>query len=497
MRPRLLDPDARFDPGALPPPWADDLVADLGLDLVLDAMADGDALVRAVARTVLVAPSPAPETVRHRQDVMADALRTPDVLRRVYDLLGQVLADARAVHGSFTRGPGPRLNRARKVLLTVLPPMRDLRDLLTTHASEWQSAGMGALVHDLTTELDDEFFADATEQLQLLELNDGVNARAALGPGLRPDGLSLVRPARDGRGWLARHLDPHPDELIYRLPDRDEAGARALSDLRDRALAEVADAVGQASEHVQEFCRTLRAQLAFYVGALALVDRLATALVPVCIPEIGPPGGPAALDATDLRDVALALAGERAVVGNALHTDDAPLLVITGANRGGKSTFLRSLGQAQVMADAGMVVAAEHLRVRWSRRVLTHFRREEDAELVSGKLTDELRRMARLVDHLRPGDLVLANESFASTNEREGSELARQVFEPLLDAGMRVALVTHLVELATGWAKAPPAPALFLRADPDSMAQRPFRLREGPPSDTSHGVELADRLLPA
>jgi hypothetical protein len=57
--------------------------------------------------------------------------------------------------------------------------------------------------------------------------------------------------------------------------------------------------------------------------------------------------------------------------------------------------------------------------------------------------------------------------------------------------------VTHLTDLAIGWSVSPPAPALFLRADPASTADRHFRLRTGPPLDTSHGVELADRLLPA
>ncbi len=169
--------------------------------------------------------------------------------------------------------------------------------------------------------------------------------------------------------------------------------------------------------------------------------------------------------------------------------------MVTGANRGGKSTFLRSLGQAQVMAQAGMPVAAVHLSLPAARHTVTHFRREEDAELRSGKLEEELARMSALVDHLAPGDLVLANESFASTNEREGSEIARQVFEPLLGVGVRVALVTHLTDLAIGWSANPPAPALFLRADPASTAAWPFRLRPGPPLDTSHGVELADRLL--
>ncbi len=132
----------------------------------------------------------------------------------------------------------------------------------------------------------------------------------------------------------------------------------------------------------------------------------------------------------DLRDIALALVGVADVVGNDLEARDARLVLVTGANRGGKSTFLRALGQAQVMGQAGMLVAARHAALPRARHVVSHFRRGEDEGLHSGKLTEELARMSGLVDHLAPGDMVLANESFASTDEREGAEIARQVFEP-------------------------------------------------------------------
>jgi len=66
----------------------------------------------------------------------------------------------------------------------------------------------------------------------------------------------------------------------------------------------------------------------------------------------------------------------------------------------------------------------------------------------SGKLDEELRRLSELADVLAPGALVLFNESFASTNEREGSEIARQVVSALLERRIKVAFVTHLHDLA-------------------------------------------------
>ena len=131
-----------------------------------------------------------------------------------------------------------------------------------------------------------------------------------------------------------------------------------------------------------------------------------------------------------------------------MAADGKRLVMITGANQGGKSTFLRSLGLAQLMMQAGMFVAAESFTASVSTGIFTHFKREEDATMERGKLDEELGRMSEIAGQIRPGCLLLCNESFASTNEREGSEIARQVIRALTEAGIRVVFVTHLYDLA-------------------------------------------------
>ena len=94
-----------------------------------------------------------------------------------------------------------------------------------------------------------------------------------------------------------------------------------------------------------------------------------------------------------------------------------------GGQSRGKSTFLRSLGVAQLMAQSGMFVTAESFRANVCVGVFTHYKREEDESMESGKLDEELARMSEIADQITPHCLVLCNESFASTNEREGSEI--------------------------------------------------------------------------
>src|SRR5208282_1623487 len=114
------------------------------------------------------------------------------------------------------------------------------------------------------------------------------------------------------------------------------------------------------------------------------------------------------------------------------------LIIVTGANQGGKTTFLRSLGLAQLMTQSGMFAPAASLQLNVVDGVFTHFKREEDATMKSGKFDEELSRMNDVVNILTPRALILFNESFAATNEREGSEIARQIVSALLEKPNKV-----------------------------------------------------------
>ena len=103
--------------------------------------------------------------------------------------------------------------------------------------------------------------------------------------------------------------------------------------------------------------------------------------------------------------------------------------------------------------------------------------------------------MSAIVDAIRPGSLLLCNESFASTNEREGSEIARQVVRAIVGVGVKVFFVTHLFDLADGFYRQEGARAVFLRAERLPDGERTFRVMPGAPLPTSHGRDLWERIL--
>ena len=110
----------------------------------------------------------------------------------------------------------------------------------------------------------------------------------------------------------------------------------------------------------------------------------------------------------------------------------------------------------------------------------------------SGKLDEELARMSEIAEAITPDAMILFNESFAATNEREGSEIARQVVRALTERRIRVLFVTHLFEFARGLLRRPvqETETLFLRAERRGDGTRTFRLVQGEPLETSHGDDL-------
>jgi len=137
-----------------------------------------------------------------------------------------------------------------------------------------------------------------------------------------------------------------------------------------------------------------------------------------------------------------------------------------------------------------MFVSAESFSAELSPALFTHYKREEDATMKSGKFDEELGRMSDIVEHLSPNSLLLFNESFAATNDREGSEIATQIVRALLEKGMKAFYVTHLYEFARGFFEMGDNGALFLRAERQPDRTRTFRLTEGQPLETSYGEDL-------
>lgn len=98
--------------------------------------------------------------------------------------------------------------------------------------------------------------------------------------------------------------------------------------------------------------------------------------------------------------------------------------------------------------------------------------------------------MSDIANLLSPNSMLLCNESFSSTNDREGSEIARQIVRALLESCVKVFFVTHLCEFAHSLYSREAGDTLFLRAERMPDGTRTFRLIEGRPLETSFGEDV-------
>ena len=491
MRPRLLFAarDLELD-GLLAPDST--LVSDLGLERLYAAMARGDRSLDELVRRVVPSPLGSADAIRYRQATVADAIASPEVVRELYAVAVEAIEGERKVWGGSMRNAELVLDRAAEVIGLFLESFRALRRIGAAQSGAFTSPGFVAFFELVASQLDDAWLAEADDHVHRLRTRT-LHVSARLGTGNRGTGYVLHRQPNAIQGWRGR-LGLEERRSTVEVLLRDQNAMNMIAELRALAVAPTAGAVHETAQWVLGFFTVLRAELGFLVGCLNLHETITAAGATVCWPE-PVAGDEPAFAATGLYDPGLRLTTDGPVVGNDLAMDGARIVVITGANGGGKSTILRAVGLGQVMLQAGMFVAADRFAASLRANVLTHFTREEDAAMERGKLQEELSRLGQVIEACSPSSLVLLNESLSSTNERDGAEIARQVVTALADSGVQVWFVTHNHEFASDLHRAAPAGVRFLRAERGGGGERSFHIVEAPPLATSHGMDLYARIV--
>ncbi len=490
MKAFLMYKDRDFDVRQKLPPNKQELMQDLELNTLFSAMALGDDFLFEVAQEAVLLGSNDLDTILYRQNILRDCLKNSSIIRDIYDMAVELI-ESRKKHwyGIFTNYPGSILYDSVEMLQIFMGALKKLRNIADEYAGKFESEGFKRFFAMTEKELDDDFFDAAQNHLRELKFRNGVLVSAELGKG--NVGINhILRKSHDKKqSWVERIFSKKLPVYTFNLHPRDESGARALSELRDRGINLVANALAQSADHILSFFNMLKAEMAFYIGCLNLFEQLAQIGEPISFPV------PVALGERrhsfqGLYDICLALTMKQRIVGNDVNADNKNLVIITGANQGGKSTFLRSIGLSQLMMGCGMFVPAEAFSSNLCDGLFTHFKREEDVTMKKGKLDEELSRLSDIVDKITLNSMVLFNESFAATNEREGSEIAKQIVRALLEKRIKVFFVTFLYEFAHGFYEIKMEDALFLRAERQADGRRTFKLVEGEPLGTSYGEDL-------
>lgn len=491
MKVFLLYPDKNFDmKRTLPAHWQD-LCVDLGLDVILSSMSNGDRFLHEVSTKVLSLFETDIDVLIYRQEILKDCLNNANVIREMYQIPLRIKEQKRQNWlGIFgPRNPSNVLTGARNYLEILIDGLSGLRKIADTHYTNFNSRGFKRFFKMIIEELTDEYLNLMRKHTEELKFSKGIWASVQIGDGCEGNNYTLRYPKM--KKWLERILN-RGKTFTHQLHPRDETGARFLGELRDITLSRAAQSVACATEHIEHFFERLQQEVGFYVACLNLAESIKNLGLPFSFPE------PLSayekrFEAKDLYDLSLALVMKKKVVGNDLRAQGKNIFMIMGANRGGKTTFLRSVGQAQIMMQTGMFVPASTFTAPIHFGVFSHFKREEDREFKKGKFEEELSRMSETVNNIKPYSMLLLNESFSSTNEYEGSEIAYQVVKALSEESVTVFFVTHMYELASRFVSTDNT--MFLQAERTKGGQRTFRIKEGGPVATSFAEDVYKKLF--
>lgn len=171
--------------------------------------------------------------------------------------------------------------------------------------------------------------------------------------------------------------------------------------------------------------------------------------------------------------------------------------ILTGANRGGKTTFTQALGQLFLLAQGGIFVPADKFVFTPADLILTHFPADEDRTLDLGRLGEECKRFRDLYAVSSERSLFLLNETFSTTSFEEGYYIALDSVRAILNRGSRTVYNTHMHKLASDLESTINDPssngkAVSLVAE-SSNEKNTFVVKIAPPEGKSYARNIAEK----
>lgn len=271
-------------------------------------------------------------------------------------------------------------------------------------------------------------------------------------------------------------------ELSIRL---DARMVNALARLHPEAFISFRDFYARCGDRFDSSMLSYRFELNFYLEALALMDRIRSVGLPLCWPKVSTAKK---IDVRELYDISLLLKeGIQIIPNDALFTEKEPFFFLTGANGGGKTTFLRALANAVILFISGCPICAREAEIWPVANVFTHFPQDERFE-ADGRFADEQRRVGEILAAHEGNSLILLNETYSTTNEELAVTSTLALAEKLKNSGSFTLYITHQHGL-----EAAEVPFLSVIVDEDDQNRRTYRIARRQEADSSYAADILHR----
>lgn len=474
---------------------------------------DVDYNILEVMKKVIFVPLETEEEIIYRQEILNDFIKCTQLLENLYEVAQEASVEIikyrddmkqRSTRGRSNYGSGGILVSQLSFLRKLVDFLDKVDKIIRTLGGRVESEGLKEFCRRFRKEYTPQV-ADTLklvlDDMEFMTAGGRMTLVASVGPGLKqtnlilqnicktdaPESKKIVKSSGGVLGAIYRNLFVTNTKIMKEEP--------LLHDARHLESAVVASLLGYFEEFMRnktEFFRQLYFQLAFYYGGVNLHARLLQIGVATCMPHVTDRKN---LCFTDLIEVSMAIFTKNVPVSNSLTAMDKWLMIVTGANQGGKSTYLRSIGLAQIFMQCGLFIAASSFESGIYQNIFTHFTRREDSTMNSGRLDEEMQRMDEIIRNLTKDSMILLNESFATTTEKEGSVIAWDICKALYESEIRVLTVTHLLAFAKKSYYSNLEHAIFLSAERTATGKRTFQMIETEPEMTSYGLDLYEKII--